>query len=143
MRRTFHFYDVNIVITWITLCHYSGLHHKKTDCKIDATVQKFQTIIEKNTNSLFPPSVNIQEGEHNLASKFSPNGGWGDTRDHALCFQLMQKRWCTIKYPSDFWVMQIHTLGGGKFKVFCLIAEWSTSSLLFHGSKPVLWMYKS
>lgn len=69
-----------------------GLHHKKTDCKIDATVQKFQTIIEKNTNSLFPPSVNIQEGDHNLASKFSPNGGWGDTRDHALCFQLMQKR---------------------------------------------------
>lgn len=87
------FLVVNIQCLPFWICFCSGLHHKKKDCNIEATVQKFQTIIDKNTNSFFPPSVNIQPGESTLISKFGPNGGWGDTRDHALCFQLMQKTW--------------------------------------------------
>lgn len=78
----------NYLLFCIFCC--SGLHHKKKDCNIEATVQKFQTVIDKNTNSFFPPSVFIQPGETSLISKFGPNGGWGDSRDHALCFQLMQ-----------------------------------------------------
>lgn len=69
-----------------------GLHHKKTDCNIEATVQKYQSIIDRNTENFYPSTVNVQPGNTGETSKFGPNGGWGDTRDHALCFQLMQNR---------------------------------------------------
>lgn len=67
-----------------------GLHHKKKDCNIEATVQKYQSIIDRNTNSFFPSAVDIQPGNKSPSSKIGPNGGWGDSRDHALCFKLMQ-----------------------------------------------------
>ena len=87
--ESFHLHYIITSSVLNLLC--SGLHHKKKDCNIEATVQKFQTVIDKNMNSFFPPSVNIQPGESTIISKFGPNGGWGDSRDHALCFQLMQK----------------------------------------------------
>lgn len=69
-----------------------GLHHKKVDCNIDATVQKYQSVIDRNLNSFYPSSVDIQQGRTGSASKFGPNGGWGDPRDHALCLQFVQSR---------------------------------------------------
>lgn len=69
-----------------------GLHHKKKDCNIAATVEKYQSIIDRNSNNFFPSTVNIQPGNKGLVSKIGPNGGWGDSRDHALCFQLMKAK---------------------------------------------------
>lgn len=69
-----------------------GLHHKKTNCNIEATVNKYQSIIDRNSNNFYPSTVDIQPGKTGQGSKISPNGGWGDSRDHALCFQLMQSR---------------------------------------------------
>ncbi|XP_048584873.1 alpha-1,6-mannosyl-glycoprotein 2-beta-N-acetylglucosaminyltransferase [Nematostella vectensis] len=62
-----------------------GLHHKKKQCDPQKSIARVNTIINNNERSFYPESL-ILEQKHSVPSNHGqPNGGWGDTRDHALC----------------------------------------------------------
>lgn len=66
-----------------------GMHHKKSSCSPDSQKTKIESILQSNTDQLFPKNLLITKrlpgaGTGGLAPHVK-NGGWGDIRDHELC----------------------------------------------------------
>ncbi|XP_006563636.2 alpha-1,6-mannosyl-glycoprotein 2-beta-N-acetylglucosaminyltransferase isoform X1 [Apis mellifera] len=84
--RVFHIgeclYELNFV-------NASGVHHKKTNCESTAVIAKVQNILKAAQEHLFPTQLTLTVAGTAKKTKLRKgNGGWGDTRDHRLCWNI-------------------------------------------------------
>lgn len=92
----------------------SGVHHKKTNCESTAVIAKVQNVLKAARDHLFPTQLTLTVAGTAKKTKLRKgNGGWGDTRDHRLCWNItvypdLVLPWdqtlerTTSKYPFDF-----------------------------------------
>lgn len=67
----------------------SGVHHKKTNCESTAVIAKVQNILKAAQEHLFPTQLTLTVAGTAKKTKLRKgNGGWGDTRDHRLCWNI-------------------------------------------------------
>lgn len=75
-------YELNFV-------NASGVHHKKTNCESTAVIAKVQNILKAAQEHLFPTQLTLTVAGTAKKTKLRKgNGGWGDTRDHRLCWNI-------------------------------------------------------
>ncbi|CAL7938128.1 unnamed protein product [Xylocopa violacea] len=66
-----------------------GVHHKKTNCESTAVIAKVQNILQAARDHLFPTQLTLTVAGTAKKTKLRKgNGGWGDTRDHRLCWNI-------------------------------------------------------
>jgi len=67
-----------------------GLHHKGKNCTTEARVNQISKILVDNKQLLFPKRLSVLSRRVVMKPKPpKPNGGWGDIRDHELCFSYV------------------------------------------------------
>ena len=67
----------------------SGVHHKKTNCESTAVIAKVQNVLKAARDHLFPTQLTLTVAGTAKKTKLRKgNGGWGDTRDHRLCWNI-------------------------------------------------------
>jgi alpha-1,6-mannosyl-glycoprotein beta-1,2-N-acetylglucosaminyltransferase len=69
------------------------VHHKKSDCESTAAISKVLKVLATAKKHLFPTHLTLAVPA--TLKKQKPlrkgNGGWGDLRDHQLCFNITNK----------------------------------------------------
>ncbi|XP_026467963.1 alpha-1,6-mannosyl-glycoprotein 2-beta-N-acetylglucosaminyltransferase isoform X2 [Ctenocephalides felis] len=66
-----------------------GVHHKKKNCESAAMISKVQQVLKTSEKYLFPSKLSLVMASPLKKQKLRKgNGGWGDTRDHALCYNM-------------------------------------------------------
>ncbi|XP_050595202.1 alpha-1,6-mannosyl-glycoprotein 2-beta-N-acetylglucosaminyltransferase isoform X1 [Bombus affinis] len=66
-----------------------GVHHKKTNCESTAVIAKVQNVLKAARDHLFPTQLTLTVAGTAKKTKLRKgNGGWGDTRDHRLCWNI-------------------------------------------------------
>ncbi|XP_017889766.1 alpha-1,6-mannosyl-glycoprotein 2-beta-N-acetylglucosaminyltransferase isoform X2 [Ceratina calcarata] len=66
-----------------------GVHHKKTNCESTTVIAKVQNVLQAARNHLFPTQLTLTVAGTAKKTKLRKgNGGWGDTRDHRLCWNI-------------------------------------------------------
>ncbi|XP_076631603.1 alpha-1,6-mannosyl-glycoprotein 2-beta-N-acetylglucosaminyltransferase isoform X1 [Colletes latitarsis] len=66
-----------------------GVHHKKTNCESTATIAKVQNVLKAAQDHLFPTRLTLTVAGTAKKTKLRKgNGGWGDVRDHRLCWNI-------------------------------------------------------
>ncbi|KAF3429753.1 hypothetical protein E2986_13752 [Frieseomelitta varia] len=66
-----------------------GVHHKKTNCESTAVIAKVQNVLKAAREHLFPTQLTLTVAGTAKKTKLRKgNGGWGDTRDHRLCWNI-------------------------------------------------------
>ncbi|XP_076651396.1 alpha-1,6-mannosyl-glycoprotein 2-beta-N-acetylglucosaminyltransferase isoform X1 [Halictus rubicundus] len=66
-----------------------GVHHKKTNCESTAAIAKVQNVLKAAHQHLFPNQLTLTvAGTAKKAKLRKGNGGWGDVRDHRLCWNI-------------------------------------------------------
>lgn len=97
-------YEVSIV----NVVNTSGVHHKKTNCESTAVIAKVQNILKAAQEHLFPTQLTLTVAGTAKKTKLRKgNGGWGDTRDHRLCWNItvypdLVLPWDQISPPFNF-----------------------------------------
>lgn len=76
----------------LLLCSaFSGVHHKKSNCESNQVISKVQQVLKvaRGAQQLFPRSISLTQTSVIKKTKLRKgNGGWGDQRDHQLCFNM-------------------------------------------------------
>ncbi|XP_032672720.1 alpha-1,6-mannosyl-glycoprotein 2-beta-N-acetylglucosaminyltransferase isoform X1 [Odontomachus brunneus] len=73
-----------------------GVHHKKNNCESTAVIAKVQNVLKAARSHLFPTQLTLTiAGTAKKTKLRKGNGGWGDVRDHQLC-------WNMTVYPDLF-----------------------------------------
>lgn len=70
---------------------YSGVHHKKSNCESNQVISKVQQVLRvaRRSRQLYPKSISLTVASVIKKTKLRKgNGGWGDQRDHQLCFNM-------------------------------------------------------
>ncbi|XP_011352250.1 alpha-1,6-mannosyl-glycoprotein 2-beta-N-acetylglucosaminyltransferase isoform X2 [Ooceraea biroi] len=66
-----------------------GVHHKKNNCESTAVIAKVQNVLKAAHNHLFPSQLTLTVAGVAKKTKLRKgNGGWGDVRDHQLCWNM-------------------------------------------------------
>ncbi|KAL0121888.1 hypothetical protein PUN28_006996 [Cardiocondyla obscurior] len=66
-----------------------GVHHKKNNCESTAVIAKVQNVLNAARNHLFPSQLTLTiAGTAKKTKLRKGNGGWGDVRDHQLCWNM-------------------------------------------------------
>ncbi|XP_040151149.1 alpha-1,6-mannosyl-glycoprotein 2-beta-N-acetylglucosaminyltransferase isoform X2 [Anopheles arabiensis] len=68
-----------------------GVHHKKSNCESNQVISKVQQVLKvaRSAQQLFPRSISLTQTSVIKKTKLRKgNGGWGDQRDHQLCFNM-------------------------------------------------------
>nr|XP_034179719.1 alpha-1,6-mannosyl-glycoprotein 2-beta-N-acetylglucosaminyltransferase isoform X1 [Osmia lignaria]XP_034179720.1 alpha-1,6-mannosyl-glycoprotein 2-beta-N-acetylglucosaminyltransferase isoform X1 [Osmia lignaria]XP_034179721.1 alpha-1,6-mannosyl-glycoprotein 2-beta-N-acetylglucosaminyltransferase isoform X1 [Osmia lignaria]XP_034179722.1 alpha-1,6-mannosyl-glycoprotein 2-beta-N-acetylglucosaminyltransferase isoform X1 [Osmia lignaria]XP_034179723.1 alpha-1,6-mannosyl-glycoprotein 2-beta-N-ace len=66
-----------------------GVHHKKTNCESTAVIAKVQNVLKAARDHLFPTQLTLTVAGTAKKTKLRKgNGGWGDVRDHRLCWNI-------------------------------------------------------
>uniref|UniRef100_A0A182W371 Alpha-1,6-mannosyl-glycoprotein 2-beta-N-acetylglucosaminyltransferase n=1 Tax=Anopheles minimus TaxID=112268 RepID=A0A182W371_9DIPT len=68
-----------------------GVHHKKSNCESNQVISKVQRVLKvaRGSQQLFPRSISLTQTSVIKKTKLRKgNGGWGDQRDHQLCFNM-------------------------------------------------------
>ncbi|XP_058467412.1 alpha-1,6-mannosyl-glycoprotein 2-beta-N-acetylglucosaminyltransferase isoform X3 [Malaya genurostris] len=68
-----------------------GVHHKKSNCESNQVISKVQQVLRVASRSrqLYPKSISLMVASVIKKTKLRKgNGGWGDQRDHQLCFNM-------------------------------------------------------
>ncbi|XP_014482116.1 PREDICTED: alpha-1,6-mannosyl-glycoprotein 2-beta-N-acetylglucosaminyltransferase isoform X2 [Dinoponera quadriceps] len=66
-----------------------GVHHKKNNCESTAVIAKVQNVLKAARNHLFPSQLTLTiAGTAKKTKLRKGNGGWGDVRDHQLCWNM-------------------------------------------------------
>ncbi|XP_020293474.1 alpha-1,6-mannosyl-glycoprotein 2-beta-N-acetylglucosaminyltransferase isoform X1 [Pseudomyrmex gracilis] len=66
-----------------------GVHHKKDNCESTAVIAKVQNVLKSARNHLFPSQLTLTiAGTAKKTKLRKGNGGWGDVRDHQLCWNM-------------------------------------------------------
>ncbi|XP_076295024.1 alpha-1,6-mannosyl-glycoprotein 2-beta-N-acetylglucosaminyltransferase isoform X1 [Lasioglossum baleicum] len=66
-----------------------GVHHKKTNCESTAAIAKVQNVLKTAHSHLFPNQLTLTVAGTAKKTKLRKgNGGWGDVRDHRLCWNI-------------------------------------------------------
>ncbi|XP_061498373.1 alpha-1,6-mannosyl-glycoprotein 2-beta-N-acetylglucosaminyltransferase isoform X1 [Anopheles gambiae] len=68
-----------------------GVHHKKSNCESNQVISKVQQVLKvaRGAQQLFPRSISLTQTSVIKKTKLRKgNGGWGDQRDHQLCFNM-------------------------------------------------------
>ncbi|EFN69211.1 Alpha-1,6-mannosyl-glycoprotein 2-beta-N-acetylglucosaminyltransferase, partial [Camponotus floridanus] len=66
-----------------------GVHHKKNNCESTAVIAKVQNVLKAARNHLFPSQLTLTiAGTAKKTKLRKGNGGWGDIRDHQLCWNI-------------------------------------------------------
>ncbi|XP_057341918.1 alpha-1,6-mannosyl-glycoprotein 2-beta-N-acetylglucosaminyltransferase isoform X4 [Microplitis mediator] len=66
-----------------------GIHHKKNNCESTAVIAKVQQVLKSARNHLFPSQLTLTiAGVAKKTKLRKGNGGWGDLRDHQLCWNI-------------------------------------------------------
>uniref|UniRef100_A0A182JQC5 Alpha-1,6-mannosyl-glycoprotein 2-beta-N-acetylglucosaminyltransferase n=1 Tax=Anopheles christyi TaxID=43041 RepID=A0A182JQC5_9DIPT len=68
-----------------------GVHHKKSNCESNQVISKVQQVLKvaRGSQQLFPRSISLTQTSVIKKTKLRKgNGGWGDQRDHQLCFNM-------------------------------------------------------
>ncbi|XP_076678278.1 alpha-1,6-mannosyl-glycoprotein 2-beta-N-acetylglucosaminyltransferase isoform X4 [Andrena cerasifolii] len=66
-----------------------GVHHKKTNCESTAAIAKVQNVLRAARDHLFPTQLMLTVAGTAKKTKLRKgNGGWGDVRDHRLCWNI-------------------------------------------------------
>ncbi|XP_066595599.1 alpha-1,6-mannosyl-glycoprotein 2-beta-N-acetylglucosaminyltransferase isoform X1 [Prorops nasuta] len=66
-----------------------GVHHKKNNCESTAVIAKVQNVLKAAHNHLFPSQLTLTVAGLAKKTKLRKgNGGWGDIRDHQLCWNI-------------------------------------------------------
>ncbi|XP_029154973.1 alpha-1,6-mannosyl-glycoprotein 2-beta-N-acetylglucosaminyltransferase isoform X4 [Nylanderia fulva] len=66
-----------------------GVHHKKNNCESTAVIAKVQNVLKAARNHLFPSQLTLTiAGTAKKTKLRKGNGGWGDVRDHQLCWNI-------------------------------------------------------
>lgn len=65
----------------------SGVHHKKANCESTTVIAKVQNVLKTARPNLFPSDLTLTVAVVSKKTKLRKgNGGWGDVRDHELCY---------------------------------------------------------
>jgi len=67
-----------------------GVHHKKKDCSSRVVLNKVHRTLQSGQRVLFPRQLVVVHSPPKKVKKHKGNGGWGDTRDHALCRSFIE-----------------------------------------------------
>lgn len=59
--------------------------HQKSNCRPESASKRVEEVIQRVTDSLFPPALVLSGAEPLEHKAHVKNGGWGDVRDHSLC----------------------------------------------------------
>ncbi|KAM0725870.1 Alpha-1,6-mannosyl-glycoprotein 2-beta-N-acetylglucosaminyltransferase [Formica fusca] len=66
-----------------------GVHHKKNNCESTTVIAKVQNVLKAARNHLFPSQLTLTiAGTAKKTKLRKGNGGWGDVRDHQLCWNI-------------------------------------------------------
>ncbi|XP_055527737.1 alpha-1,6-mannosyl-glycoprotein 2-beta-N-acetylglucosaminyltransferase isoform X3 [Wyeomyia smithii] len=68
-----------------------GVHHKKSNCESNQVISKVQQVLRvaRRSRQLYPKSISLMMASVAKKTKLRKgNGGWGDQRDHQLCFNM-------------------------------------------------------
>ncbi|XP_058813561.1 alpha-1,6-mannosyl-glycoprotein 2-beta-N-acetylglucosaminyltransferase isoform X3 [Topomyia yanbarensis] len=68
-----------------------GVHHKKSNCESNQVISKVQQVLRvaHRSRQLYPKSISLMVASVIKKTKLRKgNGGWGDQRDHQLCFNI-------------------------------------------------------
>ncbi|XP_055593056.1 uncharacterized protein LOC129744513 isoform X1 [Uranotaenia lowii] len=68
-----------------------GVHHKKSNCESNQVISKVQQVLRvaRRSHQLYPKSISLMVASVIKKTKLRKgNGGWGDQRDHQLCFNI-------------------------------------------------------
>lgn len=68
-----------------------GVHHKKSNCESNQVISKVQQVLRvaRRSRQLYPKSISLMVASVIKKTKLRKgNGGWGDQRDHQLCFNM-------------------------------------------------------
>lgn len=68
-----------------------GVHHKKSNCESNQVISKVQQVLRvaRRSRQLYPKSISLTVASVIKKTKLRKgNGGWGDQRDHQLCFNM-------------------------------------------------------
>ncbi|XP_062560624.1 alpha-1,6-mannosyl-glycoprotein 2-beta-N-acetylglucosaminyltransferase isoform X2 [Armigeres subalbatus] len=68
-----------------------GVHHKKSNCESNQVISKVQQVLRvaRRSGQLYPKSISLTVASVIKKTKLRKgNGGWGDQRDHQLCFNI-------------------------------------------------------
>lgn len=68
-----------------------GVHHKKSNCESNQVISKVQQVLRvaRRSRQLYPKSISLMVASVIKKTKLRKgNGGWGDQRDHQLCFNI-------------------------------------------------------
>ncbi|XP_014602701.1 PREDICTED: alpha-1,6-mannosyl-glycoprotein 2-beta-N-acetylglucosaminyltransferase isoform X1 [Polistes canadensis] len=66
-----------------------GVHHKKNNCESTAVIAKVQNVLRAARDHLFPSQLTLTVAGLAKKTKLRKgNGGWGDVRDHQLCWNI-------------------------------------------------------
>ncbi|XP_012146945.2 alpha-1,6-mannosyl-glycoprotein 2-beta-N-acetylglucosaminyltransferase isoform X1 [Megachile rotundata] len=66
-----------------------GVHHKKTNCESTTVIAKVQNVLKAARDHLFPTQLTLTVAGTAKKTKLRKgNGGWGDVRDHRLCWNI-------------------------------------------------------
>ncbi|XP_024935688.1 alpha-1,6-mannosyl-glycoprotein 2-beta-N-acetylglucosaminyltransferase isoform X2 [Cephus cinctus] len=66
-----------------------GVHHKKNNCESNAVIAKVQSVLKAARKHLFPMQLTLTIAAVAKKTKLRKgNGGWGDIRDHELCWNI-------------------------------------------------------
>ncbi|XP_059475133.1 alpha-1,6-mannosyl-glycoprotein 2-beta-N-acetylglucosaminyltransferase isoform X2 [Neocloeon triangulifer] len=70
-----------------------GVHHKKTNCESTAAISKVLKVLKNAKKHLFPSHLTLTIPANLKKQKplRKGNGGWGDKRDHQLCYNMTVK----------------------------------------------------
>ncbi|XP_015116266.1 alpha-1,6-mannosyl-glycoprotein 2-beta-N-acetylglucosaminyltransferase [Diachasma alloeum] len=66
-----------------------GVHHKTNNCESTAVIAKVQNVLKSARAHLFPSQLTLTIASITKKTKLRKgNGGWGDIRDHELCWNI-------------------------------------------------------
>uniref|UniRef100_A0A6M2DRR2 Alpha-1,6-mannosyl-glycoprotein 2-beta-N-acetylglucosaminyltransferase n=1 Tax=Xenopsylla cheopis TaxID=163159 RepID=A0A6M2DRR2_XENCH len=69
-----------------------GVHHKKKNCESAAMISKVQQVLKTSEKYLFPSKLSLVMASPLKKQKLRKgNGGWGDIRDHSLCYNMTSR----------------------------------------------------
>lgn len=64
------------------------MHTKSKNCDPAAKVRQVETLLTQNKQYLFPNTVAVDGDARFKLRDPKPNGGWGDIRDHNMCYSF-------------------------------------------------------
>lgn len=68
---------------------FSGVHHKKNNCESISVIAKVQHVLKSARGHMFPSQLTLTVAGVAKKTKLRKgNGGWGDLRDHELCWNM-------------------------------------------------------